>query len=290
MTRLGIVLHQQRPEVLELAKRALHWCGSEVSAVLPSPDAELVGRPDLSIGEDAFGPGLDACLSLGGDGTMLRSTALVASHDVPILGVNAGHLGYLTAFDPAQMEEALGAWLAGGLRIERRMMLDVYTAAPGGAGSAAAGSTFVGRALNEALIDRCESGRTVELSVSIGGQPFLTYLADGLIVATPTGSTAYALSAGGPIVEPDFRTLLLTPVAAHNLFNRTMVLAPDTVVQVTVAGHRPAVVSLDGRHSLELAPGESVVCRASATEVGFLVPGNRDFHLVLKDKFGVVDR
>jgi NAD+ kinase len=279
--RLGIVLHRHRPEVLELAKRALDWCGSEVAAVLPESDGELVGRADLAVPEEQFGPGLSACLSLGGDGTMLRATALVASHDVPILGVNAGHLGYLTAFDPATMEQALDQWLAGALRTERRMMLDVWTNG---------GEVWVGRALNEAVIDRSESGRTVELSVAIGGRPFITYLADGLIVATPTGSTAYALSAGGPIVEPNFRTLLLTPVAAHNVFNRTMVLAPDTEVELTVAGFRPAVVSLDGRHSLALEPGQSVLCRSSTVEVTFLVTGNRDFHSVLKDKFGVVNR
>lgn len=279
--KLGVVIHRHRPEVLELAKRALHWCGSGVTPVLPTPDADLVGRPDLAVVESDFGPGLDACLSLGGDGTMLRATALVANHRVPILGVNAGHLGYLTEFDPPQMEVALDQWLAGSLAIERRMMVDVWSGD---------GTTFIGRALNEAVVDRSESGRAVELSVVIGGSPFITYLADGLIVATPTGSTAYALSAGGPVVEPDFRTLLLTPVAAHTVFNRTMVLAPDTEVSLTVEGHRAAVVSLDGRQALTLEPGQSVMCRASDVEANFLVSGRRDFHSVLKEKFGVADR
>ncbi len=279
--RLGVVIHKYRPDVLELAKRALHWCGTAVEAVLPGPDAELVGRPDLVALNDDFGPGLDACLSLGGDGTMLRATSLVAGHLVPILGVNAGHLGYLTEFDPSQMEEALDQWLRGELTIDRRMMLDVWTDD---------GRTWVGRALNEAVVDRSESGRAVELSVAIGGRAFITYLADGLIIATPTGSTAYSLSAGGPIVEPDFRTLLLTPVAAHTVFNRPMVLAPDTEVKLTVEGHRGAVVSLDGRQSLDLEPGQSVLCRASEVEGRFLVSGKRDFHSVLKEKFGLADR
>ncbi|MEL7157343.1 MAG: NAD(+)/NADH kinase [Actinomycetota bacterium] len=231
--------------------------------------------------ESEFGPGLDACLSLGGDGTMLRATALVAAHDVPILGVNAGHLGYLTEVDPAHMLEALDLWLVDELRIERRMMIDVYTDD---------GARFIGRALNEAVVDRSESGRAVEVSVNIGGEDFITFLADGLIVATPTGSTAYSLSAGGPIVEPDFRTLLLVPVAAHTVFNRPMVLAPDTEVKLTVDGYRSAVVALDGRIVQELEPGQSVLCKASNVEVGLLIRGDRDFHLVLKEKFGLTDR
>jgi NAD+ kinase len=279
--RLGLVIHKHRPEVRELARRALDWCGTEVGVVLPVRDADLVGRPELAVPEADFGPGLDACLSLGGDGTMLRATSLVATHDVPLLGVYAGHLGYLTEFDPSQMEHALDQWVAGRLTVERRMMVDVW---------ADDAATWVGRALNEAVVDRSESGRAVELSVTIGGQPFITYLADGLIIATPTGSTAYALSAGGPIVEPDFKALLLTPVAAHNVFNRTMVLAPDTEVRLTVEGHRAAVVSLDGHQRLELAPGRSVTCRASDVEARLLVTGHRDFHSVLKEKFGVVDR
>lgn len=285
-TRLGIVLHRHRPEVLDLARQALEWCDrAGVEAVLPAPDADLVGRPDLAVLDEGFGPGLDACLSLGGDGTILRAVSLLASRQVPILGVNAGHLGYLTEFDPSQMTAALDQWRSGLLVLERRMMLDVYAA-----DSADTEGRFVGRALNEAVIDRSESGRSIELSVVIGGRPFLTYLADGLIVATPTGSTAYSLAAGGPIVEPDFKTLLLVPVAAHSVFNRPMVLAPETEVRMTVMGHRGAVVSIDGRFSLAVEPGQSVVCRASEVEGCFLVTGRRDFHSVLKEKFGLAGR
>ena len=278
--RLGLVIHHHRPEVLDLAKQAINWCGSSIEVVLPVVDAELIGRTDLGVPLSEFGPGLDACLSLGGDGTILRATDLVASNGVPILGVNAGHLGYLAEVDPTDMEMNLDAWLAGELAIERRMMLDVWVD----------GDTWVGRALNEAVLDRYESGRAVEVLVAIDGHDFITFLADGLIVATPTGSTAYSLSAGGPIVEPDFRTLLLTPVAAHTVFNRPMVLAPETEVTLTIEGHRPGVVALDGRPYLEVQPGQSVLCRASEVEACFLVKGDRDFHLALKEKFGLTDR
>jgi NAD+ kinase len=279
--RLGLVIHHHRTQVLELAKQAINWCGTTIDPVLPEVDAELVGRTDLGVPEDSFGPGLDACLSLGGDGTILRTTALVASDEVPILGINAGHLGYLAEVDPSHMTTTLDAWLAGELRIERRMMLDVW---------ADDGATWVGRALNEAVVDHAESGSAIEVSVAIDGRDFITFLADGLIVATPTGSTAYSLSAGGPIVEPDFRTLLLTPVAAHTVFNRPMVLAPETKVTLTLEGHRTGVVAIDGRPCLDLVPGQSVVCQASEVQACFLVRGDRDFHLALKEKFGLTDR
>ena len=192
----------------------------------------------------------------------------------------ASSFSILAEVDPTDMEMNLDAWLAGELAIERRMMLDVWVD----------GDTWVGRALNEAVLDRYESGRAVEVLVAIDGHDFITFLADGLIVATPTGSTAYSLSAGGPIVEPDFRTLLLTPVAAHTVFNRPMVLAPETEVTLTIEGHRPGVVALDGRPYLEVQPGQSVLCRASEVEACFLVKGDRDFHLALKEKFGLTDR
>ena len=176
--KLGLVLHSHRPEVRDLARRAIEWAGERVTTVLPLADAALIDRTDLAVDEAAFGPELDCCLSLGGDGTMLRATRLVSPHDVPILGVNAGRLGYLTEVDPDHMVEALDRWLAGTLIIEERMLLEVTTDQPGS-------ESFVGYALNEAVVYRSESGRTLEVLTSIDGRPFTEYLADGVIVATP---------------------------------------------------------------------------------------------------------
>ncbi len=280
--RLGLVTHLHRPEVRDLARQAIEWCGDDVVACLPSADAELIGRPDLAVTEAAFGEGLDICLSLGGDGTMLRSSQLVSVYDVPILGVNAGRLGYLTEVDPDHMIQALERWDRGELFIEERMMIEVSA-------ERADGQVFSGLALNEAVLSTSETGRSLEVLTSIGGEPFSDYLADGVIIATPTGSTAYSLSAGGPIVEPDFHAILLTPVAAHMVFNRSMVLAPTTEVKLTVQGYRGAVLALDGGIVLEVAPGESVSCRGSQRTAKFLVHGDRDFHTVLKEKFRLVD-
>lgn len=282
---LGMVLHHYRPEALDLAARALEWCKTcAVEGRLPAVDAELLGRSELGeTSDEVFGDGLDLCLSLGGDGTMLRTTNLVASHGVPVMGVNVGQLGYLTSVDPADLEAALTEWHAGALEIEERMLLDVTV-------EANQPEVKTASALNEIVVERAEPGHTVSVVAEIAGKHFTRYLADGLIVATPTGSTAYSLSAGGPIVEPGFEALVLTPVAAHMVFNRSMVLAPSTEVRLTIDGYRPAIVSIDGRQLTRLEPGESVLCRASDRRARFVVHEETDFHTVLKDKFGLEDR
>lgn len=285
---VGLVLHHYREEALELAQRALSWCTTcGVDGRLPTADAELLGRPELgrseTPGPDSFGVDLDLCLSLGGDGTMLRTANLVAPHEVPVMGVNVGQLGYLTSVDPDDLEAALTAWQAGALAVEERMLLDVAV-------EAASGSSTGALALNEVVVERGEPGHTVSVVAEIGGKRFTRYLADGLIVATPTGSTAYSLSAGGPIVEPGFEALVVTPVAAHMVFNRSMVLAPSTEVRLTIDGYRPAIVSIDGRQLTRLEPGDSILCRASNQRARFVVHEETDFHTVLKEKFGLEDR
>ena len=284
MICLGIVIHHYRDEVRKMARQVIDWCGDDIAVRLPEVDASLIERPDLAIEEAIFGSRLDVCISLGGDGTMLRAADLVAQDGVPILGVNAGRLGYLAEVEPSHLIDALEQWRRGELIEQARMMVEVSSDMPGDDGT-----PFRGWALNEAVVARIDSGRTVDVLATINDHPFSNYLADAVIVATPTGSTAYSLSAGGPIVEPDFRALILTPVAAHMVFNRSMILAPTTEVTFTVQGHRGAVLALDGESRLQLEPGQSVCCRAAEVEVKLLVTGERDFHTVLKDKFHLID-
>ncbi len=281
MTIIGIVLHHHRPEVYGLVERALNWCEEcAVEVRMPKVDAELIDRSELGVDEESFAEGLDVCLSFGGDGTMLRATHLVVDHHVPLLGVNAGDLGYLAEIDPDQLETSLSAWRDGQLVIEERMMVEVLDS----------GGNRLGLALNEAVVERAESGHIVSLLATIGDQPFTTYKADGLIVATPTGSTAYSLSAGGPVVEPDFEALVVVPVAAHMIFNRPLVLAPSTEVRLDIEGYRAGLVALDGRAVATVEPGSSITIRRSKEKARFLVTGQRDFHAVLKEKFGLTDR
>ena len=285
MAAVGIVVHTDRPEASRVAIDTVDWLLASGHAVrLPTDDASRIGRPDLGV-DDLVGGGLELAVSLGGDGTMLRTVELVARRDVPVLGVNLGTLGYLTDTEPDAVRGAIDRVLAGTVVIERRMLLDVEIDAPSGA----CVSTTV-LALNEAVLEKTGSGHTIRVDVDLDGERFTPYAADGLIVATPTGSTAYAFSARGPIVEPTHRAVLLTPVSPHMLFDRTLVLDDDTDVAMTVAGGRDAALVVDGRHLGDLRPGDVVRCRASAHVARLVLSGPRDFHAILKAKFGLSDR
>jgi NAD+ kinase len=215
--------------------------------------------------------------------------------------VNVGQLGYLTEVEPAGLRMALKRFLAGSYEVEERMLLRVTVDAPGFEAFADSparqpatmrhtsdGRSFV--ALNEAVLEKTPMGHTVRLGVSIDGETFTPYAADGLIVATPTGSTAYAFSARGPIVEPTHRCLLMTPVSPHMLFDRSLVLDPSARVRIEVAGDRPATLSVDGHNLGTLGQGDAVTCTAASLSARFVTFGPRDFLRILKAKFGLSDR
>jgi NAD+ kinase len=281
---VGIVLHHHRPEAAQVARETAAWLVDRGCTIeFPEPDAALAGLEDRGVPDDWFGRGLELVISLGGDGTILRTVALVAEHDVPILGVNFGQLGYLTETEPADLTGALERWFSGDHRIEERMLLCV-TVEDGGDPR----PSMV--ALNEAVLERTSAGHTVRLGVELSGMFFTTYAADALIVATPTGSTAYSLSARGPVVAPDHKAMLLTPVSPHQLFDRTLVLAPDDEIRLEVQGHRPATLSIDGQPVEELNEGDAILCRTSPHTAQLVSFGGRDFHRILKAKFGLTDR
>ena len=284
MATVGFVLHHERAQAVELAVEAAAWLRAEGHDVrLPELDAAIAGLTEHGWPEPELGPGLDLAVSLGGDGTMLRTVDLVAGADVPILGVNVGQLGYLTVVEPAALRSALERFLAGEGSIEERMLLTVRVERAGG-------EVTEQYAFNEAVLEKTPMGHTVRLSVAVDDEFFTTYAADGLIVATPTGSTAYAFSARGPIVEPTHRALLLTPVSPHMLFDRTLVLDPEARLRLTVQGHRAATLSVDGRNLGELGEDDAIVCTAAGRSARLVTFGARDFLQILKAKFGLNDR
>jgi NAD+ kinase len=197
--------------------------------------------------------------------------------------VNLGSLGYLTQVEPDRLSDSLERFVsgsdAGAWKLDRRMMLDV-----------AVNGVVVGRALNEAVVEKAESGHTVRLLARIDGEPFTSYAADGLIVATPTGSTAYSLSARGPIVSPRHRAMLLTPVSPHMLFDRTLVLDPSETIEIETSGHRAAELVLDGQPVASLDDGDVVRCTPSDSTANFVRFGDEHYHQILKAKFGLADR
>jgi NAD+ kinase len=281
--RALVVAHHERPEAAKLARVAADWLREWAWAVwMPPDDAAAAGLPELA------GPHppeeADLALSLGGDGTMLRTVAMVAGTKTDIIGVNAGLLGYLSEVEPDGLVPALERYVAGDFEIEERMMLEVTARLVDGS------PERTWPALNEAVIEKRESGHTVRLLVRLDGAPFTTYATDGLIIATPTGSTAYSLSARGPVVSPNHRALVLTPVSPHMLFDRSLVLGPDETIEVEVIGHRSADLNVDGQYALTLDQGSAVLCRAAAEPARFVRFGPGRFHEILKAKFGLSDR
>lgn len=238
----------------------------------------------------------DLVVSIGGDGTMLRAVDRAARHGTPVLGINVGQLGYLTEVDPELWPVALERWEDGRAAIVERMLLSVQVdraegsgpPAPDDAPEPSSDGSFL--ALNEVVVEKTPLGRMVRLAVALDGDFFATYAADGMIVATPTGSTAYALSARGPIVDPAHAALVLTPVAAHMLFDRPLVLTPTTKIRLEVRGERPATVAIDGRSIGELQVGEAIVATAAPTPARLVTFADRNFHSILKAKFGLEDR
>jgi NAD+ kinase len=282
-----LVAHHERVEAGALARSAADWLRARGhDAWMTRDDAAALSLDDLAADLDPSSA--DVLVSLGGDGTMLRAVHLLRGAGVPIVGVNVGLLGYLTEVEPPGLPHALERWFSGSTTgqwaIDERMLLELSVQRPG----AADGEAWM--ALNEGVVEKQESGHTVRLQVWIDGTPFTSYAADGLILATPTGSTAYSMSARGPVLSPRLRAVLLTPVSPHMLFDRSLVLDPSERVEVEVIGHRSATLSIDGQPATTLAEGDRVSVVPSPHVARFVRFAERRFHQILKAKFGLADR
>jgi NAD+ kinase len=273
---LWLVVNQERPDACEAALRVRAWGEAHQVSVVHAEDVvdEMTATlPDLVV-------------SLGGDGTVLRAVQILSGHNVPVLGVNFGTLGYLTSVEPSQLLDVLESLRTGVMpkdaRLENRMMLKIHVAQKDG-------GRHTLRALNEVVVEKVESGHTVRLEVAIDQSVFATYSADGLIVATPTGSTAYSLSARGPVLSPQHRAMVLTPVSPHMLFDRSLVLDPAEEVSITVRGHRDVTLSVDGLLFVSLKPEDEVRVVSDTATACFLHIGQQRFHHILRQKFGLGD-
>ena len=284
MSTVALSLHGGRPEAIRVAAEVCQWLTDRGHDVVSTADeGELVA----SAGSCA--PGIDGpdqvvqlVLAVGGDGTMLRATRRAVEADADVLGINLGQLGYLTEVEPGAWEHALDGYFAGRHGITERLLVAAQLHIPD-----RPEVENLPPALNDVVIEKQAVGRTVHLGISIDGQFFTSYVADGVIIATPTGSTAYSLSARGPIVAPTHRALLLTAVSPHSLFDRSLVLEPSSTVAVEVLDDRSAAVSVDGEHRNDLAPGSTVTVTADHRPARFVTFGARDFHHILKAKFGL---
>jgi NAD+ kinase len=285
MSRIGLAVHRFRPDALELARSISRWAAQhDCVAVIDESDALVIEAPEAQVGDIST---TDVLVSIGGDGTMLRAVRALAGAPVPIIGVNLGLLGYLATVEQEAVLDALDAWKSGTIGshfdYDDRMLVEVALWSNG-----ARLANLL--ALNEVVIEKKDAGHTVRLGVDIDKAPFTTYAADGLIIATPTGSTAYSMSARGPILSPRLRALLVTPVSPHMLFDRSMVLDPSESIRVEVLGHRSVSVAIDGALVHTLSPGDVIEIKAAEEVARFVRFEESRFHQILKTKFGLSDR
>ena len=218
---------------------------------------------------------VDLVVAVGGDGTMLSAVSEGLHHDVPVLGFNLGTLGFLTEAEPSELDSVVTRLIEGNYDVENRMTVQATSSH----------NRVIG--INDVVVEKIDSTRLVSLKVAIDGVPLTTYRADGLIVATPTGSTAYSFSAGGPVVDPRVESLVLTPVASHSLFDRSVVVPASSRIEVTVQRDRPVRVNVDKTVLGELTLGDVVVIERGERPARFVTFGGSPFPALISDKFGL---
>lgn len=263
MRSVLLVAHTSRHQIIALAGQAsqqLRDAGFEVRML--AAEANISSDDSVTIVDEANAArGTELVLVLGGDGTFLRAAELARPAAVPMLGVNLGHVGFLAEADPHALTDTVQAIVERGYTVEERVTVDVEVII----GGTVSGSTW---ALNEASLERTNRERMLELAVAVDSRPLLRFGCDGVLCATPTGSTAYAFSAGGPIVWPNVDALIVVPNAAHALFSRPIVVAPTSTVDIDLVsyGHE-GILSCDGRRSIPVPPGARVRVRRGAQPV-----------------------
>jgi NAD+ kinase len=269
VSRVGFVVHEGRPTAVEAATR-----------LREDLEAQGVETIDLAHGSGTA----DLVVAVGGDGTFLRAAYVASGIGVPVLGVKVGTLGFLTETEPGAAADLIAEALAGRAPVEERLAVvaEAEAAAPG---EAAFPSQW---GMNEIMVEKRARHRLVRLRVEVDGAYVTTFSADGVIVATPTGSTAYSFSARGPIVSPDVPCLVVTPIAAHMVFDRSFVLNATQVVTLQVVGDEPALISADGRESVEIPVGTRIRIRPSNRPARFVRRDDGEPFLTrVRDKFGL---
>ena len=279
MKRVGIVAKPGASEARGVVAELLAWLAARgLGAVLEKETAALVPAATVpSVGKAELPAQVDLLVVLGGDGTLLSMARAVGDLGVPLLGVNLGGLGFLTATTLDEMFPALEAVLAGRMAVDERLMLTVRVLRGGQ-------RLCEYPALNDVVITKAAMSRIIDLAVSIEGQHATAYRADGLIIATPTGSTAYGLSAGGPILFPTMDALVLTPICSHTLTNRPIVIPGNHRVEVTLLADQEVMATVDGQIGVNLKMGDTVEVVKAAARIRLVRFPQKGFFSVLRTK------
>jgi NAD+ kinase len=282
--RVGVLVKPNQPEALETICRLVEWCAGRGIKVAGGPrlqrdriEAET-GCAVESLAHGELVQGADLFVVLGGDGTMIGAARLVGDAEKPVVGVNFGTLGYLADFTVEDMIPALELVLAGDYTIDRRLMLAATVERDGQ-------RQMHDRVLNDVVISKSALARIIEIEVQVDGKFLNRFRADGLIISTPTGSTAYNLSAGGPVIYPSMNAVVITPICPHTLSNRPLVLPDDAEVEFTLKTQREEVaLTLDGQVGMPLEYEDRVTVRKSRTGFNLIQAHTRNYFDVLRNK------
>jgi NAD+ kinase len=277
--RIGIISRPRRSNIAEVVPPLLRWLADrglqavydiETATVLKG---DYVGKTRHQVAQES-----DLLLVLGGDGTILAASREAAHHDIPILPINMGSLGFLTSFTVEELYPALESALAGESKIEERVLLDVERTHGGEL-------LTQQRVLNDAVVHKGTLARMIEVELHINNAFVCRYRADGLIVATPTGSTAYSLSAGGPIVQPGVASIVVTPICPHTLNDRPVVVQDSSVVELHLAQSSDSVfLTLDGQTGVPMQIGDRVKIMRSKERLKLIQPPNKTYFEILRNK------
>jgi NAD+ kinase len=281
---IGIVPNTDKPQAMEVAVELARWAvAMGEGAVLPVPEAESLGHAELGRPIEAWG-NVRLVVVLGGDGTFLRAATMCAPLGLPLVGVNIGRVGFLTEIEVADLYRDVAEVLAGHHRVDERMMLEARVERGG-----RVRASFL--ALNDVVVSKGPFARMVQIAVYADDMRLDTYRADGLIVSTPTGSTAYALSAGGPVLAPDLDVMVVTPICPHSLSTRPLVLGGERRLRVTVSSpHMETLLTVDGHKGERIVPGDDVIVSRSSVVTRLVRKEGHDFYRLLRTKLNVDDR
>jgi NAD+ kinase len=282
--RIGIVLKPHQPDALKTICELAAWLADRGISLVGGPEIERqrveqqTGCAIEEVPGEKLAANVDLILVLGGDGTMIASARLMGNSEVPVLGINFGGLGYLAEFRIEELYAALESILSGNYRLDKRVMLDVELVRSDE-------SVTRNRVLNDVVINKSALARIIEIEAYLNQQFVNSFRADGLIVSTPTGSTAYNLSAGGPIIYPSMNAVVITPICPFTLSNRPIVVPDDAVIELRLKTKQEDVaLTLDGQVGFPLKVEERVVIRKSQTIFNLVQPMNRNYFDVLRDK------
>jgi NAD+ kinase len=276
--RIGIIAKPKLTTVSTVVRQLSEWCAvRQIQVLLDKDTAALAGHPE-GLERNDLVVASDLIVVLGGDGTLLSVARVLDSHSVPILAVNFGSLGFLTEITLEELFATLESVLAGKATSQARMMIDIEVLRENGC--------FADyRALNDVVLTKGALARIIDIDVNIDSQFVATYKADGLIVSTPTGSTAYALSAGGPIVYPTLGAMLVTPIASHTLTFRALVVPDSVTVEMSLKATQESVyLTVDGQVGLALKGEDRIRVRKSAIALELIESSDKNFFDILRRK------